>query len=47
MAVLTHMGRPPAVEAATRLVEGLNAAGIVSALPANDLAALDPASHPR
>ena len=42
VAVLTHMGRPAAVEAATRLVEGLNAAGIVSALPANDLAGLGP-----
>ena len=42
VAVLTHMGRPAAVEAATRLVEGLNAAGIVSALPANDIAALGP-----
>ena len=46
VAVLTHMGRPPAVEAATRLVEGLNAAGIVSALPAIDLAALDPRLAP-
>ena len=46
VAVLTHMGRPAAVEAATRLVEGLNAAGIVSALPANDLAALDPRLAP-
>jgi NAD+ kinase len=42
VAVLTHMGRPAAIAAATRLVEGLNAAGIVSALPANDIAALDP-----
>jgi NAD+ kinase len=42
VAVLTHMGRPAAVAAATRLIDGLNAAGIVSALPANDLAALDP-----
>ena len=42
VAVLTHMGRPAAVEAATRLVEGLNAAGVVSALPANDIAALHP-----
>ncbi|HKX13633.1 MAG TPA: NAD kinase [Propionibacteriaceae bacterium] len=41
VAVLPHMGRPAAVAAATRLIEGLNAAGIVSALPANDLAALD------
>jgi NAD+ kinase len=42
VAVLTHMGRPAAIAAATRLVEGLSAAGIVSALPAGDLAALDP-----
>jgi NAD+ kinase len=42
VAVLTHMGRPAAVAAATRLIDGLNEAGIVSALPANDLAALDP-----
>lgn len=42
IAVLTHMGRPAAVAAATRLVEGLSAAGIVSALPADDIAALDP-----
>jgi NAD+ kinase len=46
VAVLTHMGRPAAVEAATRLVEGLDAAGIVAALPANDLAALDPRLAP-
>src|SRR5215203_5257858 len=46
VAVLTHMGRPAAVAAATRLIEGLNAAGIVSALPANDLAALDPRLAP-
>jgi NAD+ kinase len=42
VAVLTHMGRPAAVAAATRLVEGLSAAGIVSALPADDIAVLDP-----
>ena len=42
VAVLPHMGRPTAVAAATRLVEGLSAAGIVSALPADDIAALDP-----
>src|SRR5215217_6832432 len=41
VAVLTHMGRPAAIAAATRLVEGLSAAGIVSALPAGDLPALD------
>jgi NAD+ kinase len=38
--VLTHMGRPAAIDAATRLVEGFRAAGIVSALPAEDLAAI-------
>jgi NAD+ kinase len=42
VAVLTHMGRPAAIAAATRLVEGLSAAGIVSALPGGDLAALGP-----
>ena len=41
VAVLTHMGRPAAIAAANRLVEGLSAAGIVSALPAGDLPALD------
>ena len=41
VAVLTHMGRPAAIAAATRLVEGLSAAGIVAALPAGDLPALD------
>lgn len=39
--VLTHMGRPTAIEAATRLIEGLGAEGIVSVLPAADLPALD------
>jgi NAD+ kinase len=43
VAVLTHMGRPAAVEAANRLVEGLTAAGIISALPAEDLHSIDPA----
>ena len=38
--VLTHMGRPAAIDAATRLVEGFRAAGIVSALPAEDLGAI-------
>ena len=42
VAVLTHMGRPAAIDAATRLVEGLSAAGIVAALPADDLGQLDP-----
>ena len=42
VAVLTHMGRPAAIAAATRLVEGLSAAGIVAALPDDDLGQLDP-----
>ena len=42
VAVLTHMGRPAAIDAATRLVEGLSAAGIVAALPVDDLGQLDP-----
>ncbi len=42
VAVLTHTGRPAAVAVANRLVEGLNAAGIVSALPAEDLPAIEP-----
>ncbi|MCW2810599.1 MAG: kinase, partial [Friedmanniella sp.] len=37
VAVLTHMGRPAAVQAATRLIEGLSAAGIVTVLPADDI----------
>jgi NAD+ kinase len=41
VAVLTHTGRPAAVEAANRLVEGLSAAGIVSALPPEDLPAIE------
>jgi NAD+ kinase len=36
------MGRPAAIAAATRLIEGLSAAGIVSAVPADDISALDP-----
>jgi len=39
--VLTHVGRPAAIDAATRLIEGLSQAGIVSALPADDLDAID------
>jgi NAD+ kinase len=39
--VLTHMGRPAAIDAATRLIEGLHQAGIVSALPVDDLDAID------
>jgi len=42
VAVLTHMGRPAAVDAANRLIEGLTAAGITSALPAEDLRSIDP-----
>ncbi|WP_420827704.1 NAD kinase [Microlunatus panaciterrae] len=37
VAVLTHTGRPEAVKAAARLVSGLSAAGIESAMPAEDL----------
>ena len=40
--MLTHTGRPAAVEAANRLVEGLNAAGIVSVFPPEDLPAIEP-----
>ncbi len=40
--VLTHMGRPAAIAAATRLIDGLNAAGIVAALPEEDLTELEP-----
>ena len=40
VAVLTHTGRPDAIDASRRLVTGLNAAGIVCALPAEDLAAM-------
>jgi NAD+ kinase len=36
------MGRPAAIAAATRLVEGLSAAGIVAALPDADLGQLEP-----
>ena len=42
VALLTHTGRPEAVAAANRLVEGLSAAGITSALPREDLAAIAP-----
>jgi NAD+ kinase len=42
VAVLTHTGRPTAVAVANRVVEGLNAAGIVSALPRDDLSAIEP-----
>jgi NAD+ kinase len=45
VAVLTHMGRPDAIKAATRLVEGLSTAGVLVAVPTEDLAvmaSLDP-----
>ena len=42
VALLTHTGRPEAVAAANRLVEGLSAAGITSALPREDLPAIEP-----
>ncbi|MCW2803644.1 MAG: kinase [Propionibacteriaceae bacterium] len=38
VAVLTHTGRPEATDAAARLVAGLDAAGIVSVLPKEDIA---------
>ena len=38
VAVLTHTGRPEATLAAARLVAGLDAAGIVSVMPATDIA---------
>jgi len=37
VAVMMHTGRPDAVKAAARLVDGLSQAGIVAALPAEDL----------
>ena len=36
VAVLTHLGRPEAVVTATRLIEGLSAAGITCSVPADD-----------
>ena len=39
--VLTHMGRPAAIDAATRLIEGLHRSGILSALPVDDIDAID------
>ena len=36
VAILTHMGRPTAIAAATRLIQGLLEAGITSALPTGD-----------
>ena len=40
VAVLTHLGRPEAVETAARLIGGLQAAGITSAIPADDFEVL-------
>ena len=40
VAVLTHPRRPAAIASAVRLVEGLSAAGIDIAMPAEDLAGL-------
>ena len=40
--VLTHMGRPAAIDAATRLIEGLYHHGILSALPDDDVEQIDP-----
>ena len=42
VAVLTHPRRPAAIASAVRLVEGLSAAGIEIAMPAEDLASLSP-----
>jgi len=42
VAVLTHPGRPAATKSAARLVEGLSAAGIEIAMPAEDMAGLGP-----
>ncbi len=43
VAVLTHMGRPAAIAAATRLIAGLLAAGVTAAMPAGDADCLEPA----
>jgi NAD+ kinase len=42
VAVMLHTGRPEAIKAAARLVEGLNQAGIVAALPTDDLETMRP-----
>jgi NAD+ kinase len=42
VAVLTHPRRPAAIATAVRLIEGLNAAGIEIAMPAEDLTSLAP-----
>ena len=46
VAVLTHVGRPEAIKAATRLVEGLQAAGVEVVMPAEDLAVMGSFEHP-
>ncbi|HET9872581.1 MAG TPA: NAD kinase [Propionibacteriaceae bacterium] len=45
VAVLTHTGRPEATAAAARLVAGLDAAGIVSIIPAEDIADMHDSLH--
>jgi NAD+ kinase len=42
VAVVTHLGRPEAVDAAVRLIAGLHAAGLTSAIPADDLPVIAP-----
>ena len=42
VAVLTHMGRPAAISAATRLIDGLLAAGITALMPPGDVDCLEP-----
>jgi NAD+ kinase len=42
VAVMLHTGRPEAIKAAARLVDGLNQAGIVAALPTDDLETMRP-----
>jgi NAD+ kinase len=45
VAVLTHMGRPEAIQAATRLVGGLLAAGLEVAVPPEDVATIGSRVH--
>ncbi|MET1004581.1 MAG: NAD kinase [Propionibacteriaceae bacterium] len=40
VAVMMHTGRPEAIKAAARLVDGLNRAGIVAAMPPDDLSVM-------
>lgn len=42
VAVVTHMGRPAAISAATRLIDGLLAAGITAVMPPGDADCLEP-----